>query len=311
MKCIFFDIIYFCCYDKFMDKNYGLVFQKLRAERGYSIKEIADTVVSNSTISRFENGFSNISIDKFFHLLNNINVSPNEFMIYFNDHTNNPDFFSSLQYPKKYINSHNDNELKKLLDGLEDSVLEFPDNKSLKLQTISFRIALHRMNSKYELFSKDVNFVKQHLLSVPVWGIFELQLYSRSLFAFDDDSLFSLSNRLFSPFDHGVLSFDYLQQFHIALINLTDNIIQRENYEYMERVIHFLKFYDFPELSSMERGVLNFNVGYYHYKIGKQELGEKEIKEVISAFNLLGAFNHATNMKNELDKLKADNNENK
>lgn len=73
-------------------KNFGATFRYLREARGISLSSLADDVVSKGMISKFENGTSDLSTTRFFHLLDAIYVTPYEFMIVMNHfkplHTN-------------------------------------------------------------------------------------------------------------------------------------------------------------------------------------------------------------------------------
>lgn len=58
--------------------NYGRVFQRLRMEKGMTQKKAAKGIVSQSTLSRFEN-CGNIDIISFMLLLDRIGMSPDQF----------------------------------------------------------------------------------------------------------------------------------------------------------------------------------------------------------------------------------------
>ncbi|WP_334116591.1 helix-turn-helix domain-containing protein [Ligilactobacillus sp.] len=58
--------------------NYGRVFQRLRMEKGMTQKKAAKGIVSQSTLSRFEN-CGNIDMISFMLLLDRIGMSPDQF----------------------------------------------------------------------------------------------------------------------------------------------------------------------------------------------------------------------------------------
>lgn len=64
--------------------NYGKIFKLLRKEQGLSQKQVAAGIVSQSTLSRFEES-GNIDFLSFILLLKQLGMSPLEFMQYCTD----------------------------------------------------------------------------------------------------------------------------------------------------------------------------------------------------------------------------------
>lgn len=64
--------------------NYGKIFKFLRKERGLSQKQVAAGIVSQSTLSRFEES-GNIDFLSFILLLKRLGMSPLEFIQYCTD----------------------------------------------------------------------------------------------------------------------------------------------------------------------------------------------------------------------------------
>lgn len=58
----------------------GALFRQLRTDRGLSLQKVSDEMNSLSFISKFEKGESNISLNRLEHLLENINVTMEEFL---------------------------------------------------------------------------------------------------------------------------------------------------------------------------------------------------------------------------------------
>ena len=58
----------------------GRVFHDFRTNRNISLKQVADEHVSESQISRFERGETDISLTRFLRMLENMHVEVNEFM---------------------------------------------------------------------------------------------------------------------------------------------------------------------------------------------------------------------------------------
>lgn len=61
------------------EPNFGKLFHDFRKAKGYTLKEAADDAISVSQLSNFENGKNGLSIYSCLKILENINVTLNEF----------------------------------------------------------------------------------------------------------------------------------------------------------------------------------------------------------------------------------------
>lgn len=60
-------------------ENFGAVLKDIRISKNFRLKDLACDKISESTISRFENGITKLSIDHFYMLLNRLGISFSEF----------------------------------------------------------------------------------------------------------------------------------------------------------------------------------------------------------------------------------------
>lgn len=70
----------FFSYRKVSLKIFGEIFKKLRKEQNISLAQAADGVTTIATLSRWENGQTNLKFEQMVSLLNNINISVLEFI---------------------------------------------------------------------------------------------------------------------------------------------------------------------------------------------------------------------------------------
>ena len=61
-------------------KKYRRNFRKVREQKGSTIQQIADGILSISFLSKFERGESDISISYFFQILERLSLSYEEFL---------------------------------------------------------------------------------------------------------------------------------------------------------------------------------------------------------------------------------------
>lgn len=88
--------------------NYGSVFRNVRLNKNLSLKDIAEGSISISFLSKFERGESDISLSNFYSLINNLNITIDEFSYIANDY-NLIDFEKLLENIK--IAYENNNQL--------------------------------------------------------------------------------------------------------------------------------------------------------------------------------------------------------
>lgn len=286
-----------------MDKVYGEIFKNLRLNKGFSIKEIACEFVSSATISKFENGLSNISIDKFFILLQNINMSPQEFFTYLEEVVGTSHSISMLNLPlafdhKNYI------AIEHLLFEFSKASEKFPDNFALKLQVISIKSLIHQINKNYDVDPKDIKLIKQYLLSTKTWNEFELQLYSRSTSLFNPENLRILTKRLCDPFNYTVMTYSIRLYTYNALVNLTTTLVERKDFVALRRVERYVLANPIPERYMFQKAILQFNfeIGHFHLEEDKQKVSNS-LLEIISIFETLGCLSWAMRLKDIITPL--------
>ena len=77
--------------------NYGKVFKMIRESKNMSLKEVAGDFVTPAQLSRFENGKSNLSVDTFFHCLENMDVLQGEFSTFYHSYYQDEDIRVSVE----------------------------------------------------------------------------------------------------------------------------------------------------------------------------------------------------------------------
>lgn len=294
-----------------MKKLYGTIFKELRLNKGYSIKEISDNEVSSSTISKFEHGTAMISIDKFFRILSNINVSPNEFFLYIEERTEIPYSFSSIvTHFSDFKDKKDIIASERILEKLKKLLIQYPDRKFLRIQIVNIKAVLSQNlpDSKRNIDNKDIQLIKQHLLSTKNWNEFEIRIYCNTIHLFEMESIELLTNTLLSPLNYKIITPKLKWLLSIALVNLThalllnNKILSNKGSAYFEKIIRFIDDYPIPDNHTPEKAFLKFNIGSYRYLVGEKERGIQEMKEIIHSFALIGCNEWANQLISKFEK---------
>lgn len=296
-----------------MKRIYGTIFKELRLNKGYSIKEISDTEVSKATISKFEHGAAMISIDKFFRLLSNINVSPGEFTLYVEERLDIPYSFSSATNNFSAFQDKQKNLVKveKTIKRLEDQIQKFPERKFLRIQIINLKAIISQAIPDYKdkIDARDRQVIKQHLLVTKNWNDFELRIYCSTIHLFDLPTIELLTHKLLNPFNYRLITPDIKWMMSVALVNLTDALLIHgaedltESTPYFKQIIRYLEDHPIPNKHIAEKAFVKFNIGSHYYLINQTERGLEDMREVIQGLSLLGCDEWANALILEFEKL--------
>lgn len=277
-----------------MKKMYGKIFKELRLNKGYSIKEISSSEISNATISKFEHGVSMISIDKFFRILSNINVSPEEFFLYaeqrlkitYSSFTSN---FSVFREKNSSIE-----KLQKETIFLEEQLNASPEQNFRRIQTLNLKATILQVLPAYSknITPQDLQIIKQHLLEIKSWTEVELRIYCGTIHLFDIDVIKKLTYKLVNPLSYHLITPDMKWLMVIAIINVIEAILpgsksSSREAEFFKEIIQYLRENPIPDRYMLEKGVCKFNIGCFESLAGNKIKGEQSMREAIDAFLLI------------------------
>lgn len=277
---------------------YGHIFKKLRVNKGYSIKEIADSEISSATISKFEHGMVMISTDKFFSILSKINTSPTEFISYLSEYL--VDFYSFSDINEYFLDFQGYKlspiKLKKIIGLLERQMNKYPERIYIKLSLIALKSATSYKitNNQSSVSARELQMVRQYLLGRKTWNEFELWIYCSTIQLFDLQTIKLLSERLISPNNYLVISAHIDQRISIAIARLSSALVSPDNIrnegykKYFDRLLKYLQENPISSKYATEKAFIKFNVGLYRYYNNEKSYGIREIKKVIDSLSLLG-----------------------
>lgn len=205
--------------------NEGTLFRQLRKDRGLTIQQVADDLNSVSFVSKFEKGDSKISVHRLEQLLNNINVSVEEFF-YLRAQAEGQKLFESFTEMPTYLTSPFMEVLERVFsiqhksdEDYEVAIKNFSAIKEELTPRIRWQrfviillenfIYIARVNQglykeKFEnepqkAFDEHFGKLRQnfrpiisYLYSVENWGIFEVMLFRMYQFGFPIETVHQL-----------------------------------------------------------------------------------------------------------------------
>lgn len=173
---------------------YGKVFRQLRRERHITQASLCDGELTQSSLSKFERGTTMLGVDTFFSLLEKINVSPDEFLFIANGYQ--MDQQTRIREALTTANNIGDFDTIRSL-GAQLANLSHPTQADQHLQALASACLQLQEATTPEAglaaATKTLNSVRAHLIRVETWGVYELRLYTNTLYLYTPDVLVELS----------------------------------------------------------------------------------------------------------------------
>lgn len=272
-----------------MESNYGTFFRKLRTDKNISISSLADEYISKAMISKFERNKSEISVSRFFHLLNKIRVRPNEFELAKNMY-NHSGFEALLREIQKYVLDENYVKLKKLAD-FELEKWNKTSNIYSYLNYIMLTAIVNNHND-VQTEAKHIDFLINYLFKCENWGLYELILYSNSMSILPIETILAFSKSLPQKL---LLLKDASNILEMAINTIINTLILCIEHDREEEGFFFIKViedFSLSETMIFERMLFNLYKGIFIVKFSDdKQLGHKLINDSLSILKLAGCDN--------------------
>ena len=261
-------------------ENFGAVLKDIRISKNFRLKDLACNEISESTISRFENGVTKLSINHFYILLDRLGTSFSEFEeLVHCYYSQKVCFWGELE---NAVNSSDIFLLQELVQKIE---LRQKQEKSLCNYHIKL-IAEQQINRLANLpyNSSKCNELIKYLLSVDTWMEYELKLFYNSVFFMNTKTVSLLyrivikKTRYFLKTDTGTHRVIPLYLFNLELL-LKNNLLDSAQFfiDDLENLLTRQGYY-------FEKNYLLFLRGVYHIKTNRVEIGKKECSKAIRIF---------------------------
>lgn len=275
-------------------KNYGETFRTIREQKGYTMKQVSQGIVSISFLSKFELGVSDISITSFIRLLQRVTVTFEEFQ--FLNQNNQVDLLELFfqEAGNAYMNRDlpQINRLKKQeLDKWQETNLEPFRCNAIMLNVYEGIIR----NTEFIVAKEDLEFLYNYLFKVEVWGSYELHLYSSTILLMNPDMVITLSETVYKKSE----PMKQYPKLHKAIISIMLNTLiyltggESPKFLYEQECKQFLLYIE--EIGISEHDLLARNDlitmrGLVEIRRGKRGKGIELIKDSIETLKKLGAL---------------------
>ncbi|MCZ2259989.1 helix-turn-helix domain-containing protein [Sporosarcina sp. G11-34] len=272
----------------------GDALKLIRTNKGLSQSKIASGIISTSFYSKVEKNLSNISTELLFKLLEQLNISLDEFWYIYNDYSLGEKEELTNKCKQIYLEG-NINELIDMKDEV-DNIYEETQKKFYQRLSIVLYCAIQNVKSEsYD--DKIVEPLKQYLLSINTWGYYEIKLFGICILVLEMDinTLLLLANQLLNNLRFYSDLQTYEKEIITVLIRIVETCLNNDRLEEADYYLNIAKR-KLTTLNLMfEKNLLEFLSGISLMQNGNVIEGKKMAVKSIDIFKVL-------NMKVSADK---------
>ena len=269
-------------------KNFGEIFKKFRESRGLRLKDLTKAGISTSQLSRFEKGETDLTISKFIHILNEINMPIDEFMYAVHDF-HRDELNELLAQVRKCVTTRDIEGMKRLLISQMEN--EGKREKFHHINTILVKIRLQDLSGEKYYNETDLDDLTDYLFGVEYWGYYELLIFMNTLDVLKHDVFMVLAREMSRRSDFYKEIPINRRLISTMLLNAYITCIEKKKFMdalYFEKQ---LKQCFFIETEIYERLIFLYAQNLYRYQKNGNKIAIIEMKKCIGAIKLAGS-NH-------------------
>lgn len=287
-----------------MKNKMGLLFKGIRENKNISIRKASDGVVSKSQLSRFERGENDISALKLFNLLDNIEMSLEEFVEMFREF--------DIDENRKKFNSIGKLEQAGDFDGLKKFYYNEMDlfYNSLKtyhrFNALSIKSVLFEHGIGEGLDYNEKKSITDYLYEIIQWSQYELQLFTLNLSQIDYPIVKKIIREIIQREEFYI---NIPENFSLVLMiirNVSVVAVRNKDFETTNLLLNWLENSQDNENDFRIKMVKKTILVEYYEKIGHVNAAISELSDIVFYYEKFGnKYYYDLHLKelNELKKL--------
>jgi Rgg/GadR/MutR family transcriptional activator len=196
----------------------GEVIKSIRESKNLKSNNVYYDILSRPARVQFEKGLSDTSTSRLFLILDNLNVTLEEFYFIYNKMITDADQSFFFQYTKAFY-SDNINEMKEISDSLNRKYKDTNKIKFFHYYLLS-KLTLTQLENK-KIESNYLKPLKDYLMSCEEWTYYEVVLFTNSVDFFSNQEIFLLYKRA----KQKLLFFEMIRKNNNELFDIITNIL--------------------------------------------------------------------------------------
>lgn len=263
----------------------GETVRRIRKMKRIKLKYICGNEIDNGNYWRFEQGKSSISADTFYQIIQNLNVSMEEFSLYHNNFA--PDKLS--QWGKQMIKAFQvlDHEQLEMIAKL--TLDEFNKTQQIKYQHLYYLSMIYLCSIKKEPFDPTwISQLKDYLMNCEQWGYYEVSLFNNSLFCLGDlDTILTLYKRMYKSYLRSKSIHKTPNEEIMLATNIIAMCLMQKSYSKAQEINSLIQSQEIEERSMFARTLLLWCDGLINKIVYKKDEGLEQINMTINIMETL------------------------
>ncbi len=249
-----------------MGNKTGKIFSILREAKHLTLREVTANEFSLAQESKFERGESSLTIDKFLLLLQNTQLSLDEFQDFYDNYSLSEDytFHDELREAHRIKDL---NQIKKWLHYWKEKSEKNLDKKYFKLNYIVSKVSL-ASTAGGNPTKDDIDVLMSYLDLVEQWGRYEIWVFSVCQHYLDDNMLDYYGTEIFDKSSYYKNVHQNQQMIIRTMLNLADTWLNRKKLEKALVCLNRVKTIGIPIEFFEEAITLRYLEGHYRYLLG-------------------------------------------
>lgn len=268
-----------------MGESFGEVFNRIRTGKRLSIRDVAGGKMSVSFVSKFERGETDINISRFLILLENMNVTIEEF--YSVAQKASATHMTKLM--RKVSKAYYEMDVPKLNALIEQEMALHEETGSAFYKHNAIMIeAFINVTDESPISEAHAAFLSDYLFGIEYWGKYELTIFGNAMTSLAVSTLALLMDELMTKTRLFSLSEENYNAKIGILINAVYTFLEADELEYAKKHMDTLDALRIPDHLLLYRYEVQFLSGLYQIQIGNVETGKYQIESLLSVLNTLG-----------------------
>lgn len=283
---------------------YGQIYKKLRTKQNILQKDAAKNIVSDSLLSNWENGKTDITFEKFVKLINRINLTPEEFFK-----------LAKIAKPSTVVEKIEILYMGKRTKELKELTLKKIELYKKRRSINDLYLAVIACNYYYDLSGENLLIEKyqqklvKKLSDIEVWTKKYISIFGNSITLLSSKNIYGISSLIITNWDEfslwGDINNDGVAIFNIAthsLLNAANVLIKRKEYRYAKKLLEKIQKLTFNRDFLYIELRRKFLSELLNYKLG-QHSSIAELNKIIETANYLNQRETAYEFINDIKKI--------
>ncbi|RZI49310.1 Rgg/GadR/MutR family transcriptional regulator [Lactococcus kimchii] len=285
---------------------FGEVYRLFRKSKNFTQKEAAGNDISPNELSNFENGKAMLGADKFFQILQNINVNSFEFQYTYNSYLEARDLLLFDVEVTDAYRHNNISKLKSILKKLTQLSSQNPQKKKYLLDRINVQAVLSILSPDFPMPLADRRYIQNYLLQIDEWGLYDIILLGRCASIFDLKTLYEMVNQMISPTQMST-KIHYIQREMIrTVLNVLSIFIENDQYHLANQLVNYLDENKIHEYHLFEKLTFIYDKATLDYKKGNKN-ALSTMKQCLEILEFCECFSTANAVADEINQIKSHN----